>query len=189
MGYLFEHLVMRFNEQSNEEAGDHFTPREVIRLMANLIYTGEQDVYKPGIFRTIYDPACGTGEAFVLDDEVALRFFRLQQMTERSIDLSDGEADPLKGPTDVGTAQVKDEDVTLSSLIDRLNEHLTTPSGRALAGMLAVFAEFERDTLRDRVLVTAIRRKPSTPLPERDTSFPLILIGSITRFRFSYRTA
>ena len=61
MGYLFEHLVMRFNEQANEEAGNHFTPREVIRLMANLIYTGEQDVYKPGIYRTIYDPACGTG--------------------------------------------------------------------------------------------------------------------------------
>lgn len=61
MGYLFEHLVMRFNEQANEEAGDHFTPREVIRLMANLIYTGEQDVYKPGIYRTIYDPTCGTG--------------------------------------------------------------------------------------------------------------------------------
>ena len=61
MGYLFEHLVMRFNEQANEEAGDHFTPREVIRLMANLVYTGEQDVYRPGIFRTIYDPACGTG--------------------------------------------------------------------------------------------------------------------------------
>ena len=61
MGYLFEHLVMRFNEQANEEAGDHFTPREVIRLMAHLIYTGEQDVYKPGIYREIYDPACGTG--------------------------------------------------------------------------------------------------------------------------------
>jgi type I restriction enzyme M protein len=61
MGYLFEHLIMRFNEQANEEAGDHFTPREVIRLMTNLVYTGEQDVYKPGIFRTIYDPACGTG--------------------------------------------------------------------------------------------------------------------------------
>ena len=61
MGYLFEYLVMRFNEQANEEAGDHFTPREVIRLMANLIYTGERDVYKPGIYREIYDPACGTG--------------------------------------------------------------------------------------------------------------------------------
>ena len=61
MGYLFEHLVMRFNEQANEEAGDHFTPREVIRLMANLVYTGERDVYTPGIYRTIFDPACGTG--------------------------------------------------------------------------------------------------------------------------------
>ena len=61
MGYLFEHLVMKFNEQANEEAGDHFTPREVIKLMANLIYTDEEDVFKPGIFRTIYDPTCGTG--------------------------------------------------------------------------------------------------------------------------------
>ena len=61
MGYLFEHLIMRFNEQANEEAGDHFTPREVIRLMTNLVYTRERDVYRPGIFRTIYDPACGTG--------------------------------------------------------------------------------------------------------------------------------
>jgi len=61
MGYLFEHLVMRFNEQANEEAGDHFTPREVIRLMASLVYTGEKDVYTPGIYRTVFDPACGTG--------------------------------------------------------------------------------------------------------------------------------
>ncbi|MGB3461317.1 MAG: class I SAM-dependent DNA methyltransferase [Rhodanobacter lindaniclasticus] len=61
MGYLFEHLIMRFNEQANEEAGDHFTPREVIRLMASLVYTNEADVYTPGIYRTIYDPACGTG--------------------------------------------------------------------------------------------------------------------------------
>ncbi len=72
MGYLFEHLVMRFNEQANEEAGDHFTPREVIRLMANLVYTGETDVYKPSIYREIYDPTCGTGgmlsesETFIL---------------------------------------------------------------------------------------------------------------------------
>ncbi len=61
MGYLFEYLVMRFNEQANEEAGDHFTPREVIRLMTHLVYTGEEDVYKPGVYREIYDPACGTG--------------------------------------------------------------------------------------------------------------------------------
>src|SRR5690606_40325632 len=53
MGYLCEHLVMRFNEQANEEAGDHFTPREVIRLMANLVYTAEQDVYTPALFLPI----------------------------------------------------------------------------------------------------------------------------------------
>ena len=61
MGYVFENLIRRFNEQANEEAGDHFTPREVIRLMAHLIYTGDEDIYRPGISRTIYDPACGMG--------------------------------------------------------------------------------------------------------------------------------
>jgi type I restriction enzyme M protein len=72
MGYLFEHLVMKFNEQANEEAGDHFTPREVIRLMANLVYTGEKDVYTPGIFRTIYDPTCGTGGMLSVSEEFIL---------------------------------------------------------------------------------------------------------------------
>ena len=69
MGYVFEHLVMRFNEQANEEAGDHFTPREVIRLMTHLVYTGEEDVYKPGVFREIYDPACGTGGMLSVAEE------------------------------------------------------------------------------------------------------------------------
>ncbi|NQY83085.1 MAG: SAM-dependent DNA methyltransferase [Alphaproteobacteria bacterium] len=61
MGYIFEELVRKFNEQANEEAGDHFTPREVIDLMAHLIFTKDEDVYRPGISRSIYDPTCGTG--------------------------------------------------------------------------------------------------------------------------------
>ena len=69
MGYIFEHLTMRFNEQANEEAGDHFTPREVIRLMTQLIYTGEEDVYKPGVYREIYDPTCGTGGMLSVSEE------------------------------------------------------------------------------------------------------------------------
>ena len=69
MGYLFEHLIMRFNEQANEEAGDHFTPREVIRLMTHLVYTGEEDVYKPGVYREIFDPACGTGGMLSVSEE------------------------------------------------------------------------------------------------------------------------
>jgi len=69
MGYVFENLIRRFNEQANEEAGDHFTPREVIRLMAHLIYTGDEDIYKPGISRTVYDPACGTGGMLSVSEE------------------------------------------------------------------------------------------------------------------------
>ncbi|WP_321298933.1 class I SAM-dependent DNA methyltransferase [Marinifilum fragile] len=69
MGYVFEELVRKFNEQANEEAGDHFTPREVIRLMASLIYTDEEDVYKSGIIRSIYDPTCGTGGMLSVSEE------------------------------------------------------------------------------------------------------------------------
>lgn len=61
MGYIFEDLVRRFNEQANEEAGDHFTPREVISLMVNLLFTGEDAVYKSDQVIKIYDPTCGTG--------------------------------------------------------------------------------------------------------------------------------
>ena len=62
MGYIFEELIRRFNEASNEEAGDHFTPREVIRLMVNLIFAPDSDVLtRKGIVRTLFDPACGTG--------------------------------------------------------------------------------------------------------------------------------
>ncbi len=71
-------------------------------------------------------PPPGDGHALVLDDEVALQFFWIQQMSERSIGLSEGDAAPLKGPTDVGTAGVKDEEMTLSSLIERLNERFGT---------------------------------------------------------------
>ena len=62
MGYIFEELIRRFNEASNEEAGDHFTPREVIRLMVNLIFAPDNDILTTkGIVKTLYDPACGTG--------------------------------------------------------------------------------------------------------------------------------
>ena len=61
MGYVFEDLVRRFNEQANEEAGDHFTPREVIKLMVKLLFTHDDLVYKPAKVIKIYDPTCGTG--------------------------------------------------------------------------------------------------------------------------------
>ena len=61
MGYVFEELIRVGAEQSNEEAGEHFTPREVIRLMVNLLLAPERDLRKSHVVKTIYDPACGTG--------------------------------------------------------------------------------------------------------------------------------
>ena len=61
MGYVFEELIRIGAEQSNEEAGEHFTPREVIRLMVNLLLAPERDLAKSHIVKTVYDPACGTG--------------------------------------------------------------------------------------------------------------------------------
>ena len=62
MGLVFEELIRKFAELSNETAGEHFTPREVIRLMVNLIFIEDDDVLsRPGVVRTIYDPTAGTG--------------------------------------------------------------------------------------------------------------------------------
>ena len=62
MGLVFEELIRKFAEISNETAGEHFTPREVIRLMVNLIFVEDDEVLaKPGVVRTLYDPTAGTG--------------------------------------------------------------------------------------------------------------------------------
>jgi type I restriction enzyme M protein len=62
MGYIFEELIRISNEQSNETAGEHFTPRDVIDLMIRIVFSTEkEELTKPGIIRTVYDPAMGTG--------------------------------------------------------------------------------------------------------------------------------
>ena len=133
MNAVLDTVVQRFQDRE-EEVREEFRGqlkayRNLYAFLSQIIPYQDSDLERLYAFvRNLLSklPPPGDGQAFVLDDEVALRFFRLQQMTERSIDLSDGEADPLKGPTDVGTAQVRDEDVTLSSLIDRLNERFGT---------------------------------------------------------------
>jgi type I restriction enzyme M protein len=71
MGYLYEELIRKFSELSNETAGEHFTPREVIRLMVNLLFiSDDEDVLtKPGIVKTLFDPACGTGGMLSVAEE------------------------------------------------------------------------------------------------------------------------
>lgn len=75
MGYVFEELVRKFNEQANEEAGDHFTPREVIRLMVHVLFQPDDAMLtKRGIIRTLYDPCCGTGGMLTLAEEYVEHF-------------------------------------------------------------------------------------------------------------------
>ncbi|MCC6351917.1 MAG: SAM-dependent DNA methyltransferase [Fimbriimonadaceae bacterium] len=69
MGYIFEELIRIGAEQSNEEAGEHFTPREVIKLMVNLLLNTEKDLAKDNVVKTIYDPACGTGGMLSIAEE------------------------------------------------------------------------------------------------------------------------
>ena len=62
MGLVYEELVRKFSEMSNETAGEHFTPREVIRLMVNLLFVEDEErLVKRGVTMSLYDPACGTG--------------------------------------------------------------------------------------------------------------------------------
>lgn len=75
MGYLFEELIRRFSEISNETAGEHFTPREVIRLIVDLLIANDDEkLTGRGIIRQVYDPACGTGGMLALTEE-ALKAF------------------------------------------------------------------------------------------------------------------
>jgi type I restriction enzyme M protein len=70
MGALFEEMLRRFSEMSNETAGEHYTPREVVRLMVDLIFAEDTDLLtKPGIVRSLYDPACGTGGMLSVAEE------------------------------------------------------------------------------------------------------------------------
>ena len=77
MGYVFEELIRKFNEENNEEAGEHFTPREVVQLMTHLVFDPIKDRLPPVL--TIYDPACGSGgmltesQNFIQDPDGAIR--------------------------------------------------------------------------------------------------------------------
>jgi type I restriction enzyme M protein len=70
MGYVFEELIRKFNEALDENPGEHFTPREVIRLMVNLMFSHDRAALKKGkVIRTVYDPCCGSGGMLTIAKE------------------------------------------------------------------------------------------------------------------------
>lgn len=91
MGLVFEELIRKFAEISNETAGEHFTPREVIRLMVNLLFIEDDDVLAPGnaVVRTIYDPTAGTGGMLSVAGEYLLEHNPQARLTMFGQELND----------------------------------------------------------------------------------------------------
>lgn len=81
MGYIFEEIIRRFSEAHNEDAGQHYTPREVIELMVNILFTEDSDVLSgKAIAKTIYDPACGTGGMLTVAEDHLSRLNKNAQL-------------------------------------------------------------------------------------------------------------
>ena len=132
MNSLLDVVVQRFLKQDEAEQeqfhGQLIAYRNLYAFLSQIIPYPESDFEKFYAFvrNLLLKLPPVDRRSFVLDDEVALRYFRMKQLTDGSIDLSKGEAKPLKGPTDTGTARTKDDEVELSRLIDRLNERFGT---------------------------------------------------------------
>lgn len=113
MGLVFEELIRKFAEISNETAGEHFTPREVIRLMVNLLFIEDDDVLTPGnaVVRTLYDPTAGTGGMLSVAGEHLLEHNPAARLTLYGQELNDEsyaicKADMLIKGQDVGNIVV-----------------------------------------------------------------------------------
>ena len=92
MGTVFEELIRRFNEENNEEAGEHFTPRDVVQLMARLVFLPVADVVRSGTY-LVYDGACGTGGMLTVAEETLTQLAR-EQGKETSVHLYGQEVNP-----------------------------------------------------------------------------------------------
>ena len=92
MGTIFEELIRRFNEENNEEAGEHFTPRDVVQLMAHLIFEPVADRIKPSTY-LVYDGACGTGGMLTVAEET-LEHLAAEKGKEVSVHLFGQEVNP-----------------------------------------------------------------------------------------------
>lgn len=135
---LLDSVVTRFaqldTEQSEQFRGQLTAFRNLYAFLSQVIAYQDSDLEKFYTFvRNLISklPPPGDGSNFKLDDEVALKYYRLQQISDGSIDLGSGDAYPLKGPSEVGTAGVKDEAVALSNLVEKLNERFGTDFNEA----------------------------------------------------------
>ncbi|QSJ19750.1 SAM-dependent DNA methyltransferase [Nostoc sp. UHCC 0702] len=109
MGRIFEHLIYKFNQDNNQTAGEHFTPREVIHLMVRLLFSEDDPALaEPNAILTIYDPACGTGGMLTEAKDYILN--RNQEIKPQNIHLFGQEINPTAFATAKSDFLLKDED-------------------------------------------------------------------------------
>ncbi|ASK95928.1 restriction endonuclease subunit R [Xanthomonas citri pv. vignicola] len=138
MNAVLDAVVQRFKTQL-EEKQDEFRGllmayRNLYAFLSQIVPYQDSDLEKLYTFvRNLMTklPPADDGKAFVLDDEVSLRYYRMQQLNDGSIDLAQDQLYSLKGPTDVGTSRVADEEVALSSLVEKLNTRFGTDFNEA----------------------------------------------------------
>lgn len=151
MNAVLDAVVERFSARTEEDQdlfrGQLTAFRGLYAFLSQIIPYQDSELEKLYAFvRSLIAklPPPGDGRALSLDDDVALRYFRLQQMTEGSIDLGEGDAYPLKGPTHTGTGMVREPEVALSTLVDKLNERFGTdftPADQLFFDQIRVTAE------------------------------------------------
>jgi len=123
MGYIFEEIIRRFSEAHNEDAGQHYTPREVIELMVNLLFVNDRDILTNNIAKTIYDPACGTGGMLSVADDYLQKLNKSAKLLPFGQEINDetfaickadmlikgSDADKIKNGNTLADDQFKDE--------------------------------------------------------------------------------
>ena len=130
---ILDEAVERYVALSEEDQilfkGQLSSFRKLYAFLAQIIPYQDSDLeklYTYGRFLLTKLPLSPDDRDYHVEDDVALKFYRLQKISEGAIDLKAGEADPLKGPTEVGTGKAHDDDISLSSLINKLNERFGT---------------------------------------------------------------
>lgn len=133
MNAILDQAVERYKDMPDEEQEEFKSLlvafRNLYAFLSQIIPYQDSDlerIYTYARFLLTKLPRRSNGPAYQLDDEVRLKYYRLQKISEGSIDLESGEAQPLSGPTDVGTGSVHEELIQLSKLIDLLNERFGT---------------------------------------------------------------
>ncbi len=126
MGIIFEELIRKFAESSNETAGEHFTPRDIVHLTTSLVITGQDDKLKPNSIVTIYDPTAGTGGFLSEGDEY------IQSISEKvTVSLYGQELNPESYAICKADMLIKGQDVTSIKLGNTLsNDQLAGPEHR-----------------------------------------------------------